>query len=811
MKAKKHSPPPGKNVATRAEAPEPLDSQLKRNFSWSGFKALLALPVSGASLAVFRIGVGLVMALEAYSLCKPNTSAIAAGTSPLQTYYTGADITFNFPYGGFEWVPLLPPKFIYAIVGLQALSALMMAAGAFYRIAAPLVFLTWGYLFVVESTRTYWQSHYYLELLVTFLMIWMPAARCYSVDAWLANRTNARTAVKTIPEWPIIVLRAQLMIAYFYAGVAKLTQDWLLDAVPVRWFLREAHVAAPYERFLSAAQFEAFKTFLQSPGLAYFLSYTGVLFDLAVGFLLLFRRTRPFALGCMIIFHAMNHFLIFDDIGWFPLLGIATALIFLDPDWPERFWRWIRKPSLPRFDKHWLIGGAIAFPFVGALLGIRPGPPAVTAKAPEQFRLGSWVLPFVVAWISLQAVIPLRHFFIPGDGRFTYEGMSFSWRLKSEMRNAWSHQLFVKDPAILSTEATGATRIDWNQWHGDKVIYREIAPGKIDWQALPEIVVILEPLAGERIIYNPRAAGVETEAEARDRLRQIWQNVYGRAPVFVGRPAALPQVLETAATALQNGGEVAEAAKINSLVSEARKLSDPSLSSVETLRIQGAVRDALDRIKSRDASGQLAALTRSLPPFLLGGEGHSTRPFLIVEDKPLFTEGPDLRIARNLWRASESTRPRQSRIQSVGAEPLLVYLQSPGPEAREALPQWSIWDSQVDSERPPYIWWNSLRDLSISKLLHSSNQAFYLRRYARRVAAVWEKEYGRRPQINAFTSMSLNGRPYQALVDPAADLASVSSRWLSHNPWINDLPPSRIPRTALERNWQGSISGVNTQ
>jgi len=430
----------------------------------------------------------------------------------------------------------------------------------------------------------------------------------------------------------------------------------------------------------------------------------------------------------------------------------------------------------------------------------------------EQFRLGSWVVPCVVAWIALQAVIPLRHFFIPGDGRFTYEGMSFSWRLKSEMRNAWSHQLFVKDPAILSTNSPGAARVDWNQWHGDKVVYREIVPGRIDWRALPEIVVILEPLAGERIIYNPLAAGIETEAEALDRLRQIWQNVYGRAPVFVGRPVPLPPVLESIRTALQNGGESAEAAKMNSLVSEARKLSDPSISSVESNRIRAAIRDALDRIKRRDASGQLAAVTRRLPPFLLAGEVHSTGPFLIVEDKPLFTEGPESRVARNLWRASESTRPSQSRIQNVGAEPLLVYLESPGPEARETLPQWAIWDSQADPERPPYIWWNSLKDLSISKLLHSSNQAFYLRRYARRVAAIWEKQYGRRPQINAFTSMSLNGRPYQALVNPSADLASVTARWLLHNPWINDLNHDRIPRAALEHDWQGlATSTIDTQ
>ena len=102
------------------------------------------------------------------------------------------------------------------------------------------------------------------------------------------------------------------------------------------------------------------------------------------------------------------------------------------------------------------------------------------------------------------------------------------------------------------------------------------------------------------------------------------------------------------------------------------------------------------------------------------------------------------------------------------------------------------------------VCWNSAKDLSRSKLIHVSNQAFFLRRYARRVAWLWEKEYGRRPAVTAWTSLSLNGRPHQELVDPKADLASVKAKWLSHNEWVFDLKTARIPREALERKWQGA-------
>jgi len=81
--------------------------------------------------------------------------------------------------------------------------------------------------------------------------------------------------------------------------------------------------------------------------------------------------------------------------------------------------------------------------------------------------------------------------------------------------------------------------------------------------------------------------------------------------------------------------------------------------------------------------------------------------------------------------------------------------------------------------------------------VHTSLQAFYLRRYARRVASLWEEEYARRPAVHALTKVSLNGRPHQLLVDPNVDLASVPVTWFGHNSWIKDLETPRIPREAL--------------
>src|SRR5213075_757095 len=84
---------------------------------------------------------------------------------------------------------------------------------------------------------------------------------------------------------------------------------------------------------------------------------------------LLIRRTRNFAMILRVLFHAINDFVIFDDIGWFPVVGVTTALIFLHPDWPERWWNWLRIRRLAKPDWNWFFAGAVLFPLVGAALG----------------------------------------------------------------------------------------------------------------------------------------------------------------------------------------------------------------------------------------------------------------------------------------------------------------------------------------------------------------------------------------------------------------------------------------------------------
>src|SRR6186713_2809824 len=123
------------NSSTKAQPAQKQSlSPHSATWNWARLKSLLARPVDGASLAFFRISAGIVMALEAYSLLRPSQST--SGRVMLDTYYTGSDVTFHFPYAWFEWLPILPAKWIYILVALLGLGGITIALGFCYRVSA---------------------------------------------------------------------------------------------------------------------------------------------------------------------------------------------------------------------------------------------------------------------------------------------------------------------------------------------------------------------------------------------------------------------------------------------------------------------------------------------------------------------------------------------------------------------------------------------------------------------------------------------------------------------------------------------------
>jgi vitamin K-dependent gamma-carboxylase-like protein len=335
----------------------------------------LFAPVDIASLVCFRIAFGALMAWEV-------TRYFSRGW--IRSYFVWP--AFHFKYYGFGWVEPWPgPGMELHFAALGAL-ALCLMFGLFYRLAAALFFLGFGYVFLLD--QTYYLNHFYLIVLLSLILVFVPAHRALSLDAW--RRPGLRAA--TAPAWALWLLRLQVGIPYFYAGLAKLNGDWL-RAEPMRMWLAE-RAALPVMGPLLATEWAP-----------YLFAYGGLVFDLAVVPALLWRPTRPFAFATALVFHGLNALLF--RIGVFPWLMIAATTLFFPPDWPRRFGLPLARPE--------------------------PAPPPAPVGLYPRQRAALAVLG---GYLAVQLLFPLRHFLYPGNVHWTEEGHRFSWHMKLRDKDA---------------------------------------------------------------------------------------------------------------------------------------------------------------------------------------------------------------------------------------------------------------------------------------------------------------------------------------------------------------------------------------
>ena len=139
--------------------------------------------------------------------------------------------TFFFKYWGAGWVPVAPEWALHVIYGALAVLALAIAVGLFYRAATILFALGFTYTQLLDVTN--YLNHYYLVVLIAWLLCFLPLHRAWSLDA--LRRPDLRTA--TAPAWCLYLIRFQIAVVYCFAGLAKLNSDWLLHAQPLNIWL----------------------------------------------------------------------------------------------------------------------------------------------------------------------------------------------------------------------------------------------------------------------------------------------------------------------------------------------------------------------------------------------------------------------------------------------------------------------------------------------------------------------------------------------------------------------------------------------
>ncbi|MFT5746737.1 MAG: hypothetical protein ACI9XO_002888 [Paraglaciecola sp.] len=331
-------------------------------------------PTEAASLAVFRIFFGLLIFCSMVRFW-------AYGW--IEKLYI--EPTFFFSYYGFEWVKPWG-EWTYLLFGICSISAILVMIGWHYRMAILTLFFSFTYIELMDKTN--YLNHYYFVSLLCFLLIFLPANAYFSVDAY----KNIKKRFQYIPQWTTWSVKLMLCIVYFYAGLAKLNSDWLMEAMPLKIWL-----TAKYDIPLLGDLF-------QQKWMHYFFSWSGALYDLTIPFILLHPRTRWFGFFLVVIFHWLTWVLF--PIGIFPIVMVFSAVIFLDGhvhQWILGLFAKVLRIKKEVFDN----GKSLVF------------------ESKKQQLFAS----VLVVFFLLQLFLPFRHLLYKNELFWTEQGYRFSWRV----------------------------------------------------------------------------------------------------------------------------------------------------------------------------------------------------------------------------------------------------------------------------------------------------------------------------------------------------------------------------------------------
>ena len=323
-----------------------------------------------APLVHFRVLFGLMMAL---SVLRFNYHGW------IESLYIKP--VFFFPY--FDWITTPSPIGVYLLFATVFLSSIGIMLGFFYRWSALLFFLSFTYIELLDKTN--YLNHYYFVSLIGFILIFLPAHRDFSLDS--LRRPKIKTT--QIPRWTTDLIKFQLALVYIFAGIAKLSPDWLFRAMPLKlWLPAQAHVPIIGPLF----------NYDITP---FIFSWGGAFYDLFIVFFLLYRPTLSLAYLAVVGFHLVTALLF--QIGIFPYVMIISTLIFFSAEAHERILNKI---------KTWM--------------NYVSSPQALIKK--ESF---SWkrLKPLLVLFVILQLLIPFRYLAYPGNLYWTEQGYRFSWRV----------------------------------------------------------------------------------------------------------------------------------------------------------------------------------------------------------------------------------------------------------------------------------------------------------------------------------------------------------------------------------------------
>ena len=353
----------------------------------------LTQKVSSSPLSVFRFFFGLLMCISILRFWSKGW---------IEELYL--EPIFHFSYFGFQWITPIG-DYTYLIFLICFISSLFVCVGFKYRLSIIMFFLSFFYIEMMDKTT--YLNHYYFISSLSFLMIFLPANSTFSIDNIIHQKQY-----KLAPKWTIDSIKFFIALVYIYAAIAKMNSDWLFDAMPLKiWMSSKYH-------------FPLFgETVFQQDWFHYFMSWSGMIYDLSIPFLLLYHRTRLVGFLLVVVFHVLTKILF--PIGMFPYIMIFSALIFFSHKTHDLI---IKKISF-------LINKISSFFYE------------------FKFRISicdyrfhkKRVLYIIVFFFLFQLLFPFRYMMYPGELFWTEQGYRFSWRVMLTEKTALTNFKIV-DP-----------------------------------------------------------------------------------------------------------------------------------------------------------------------------------------------------------------------------------------------------------------------------------------------------------------------------------------------------------------------------
>ncbi|QAA82438.1 HTTM domain-containing protein [Aequorivita sp. H23M31] len=327
--------------------------------------------IDNINLVLFRAVFGLLITIEAFG---------ALATGWVKRNLVDPPFTFNFI--GFDFLQYLQGDLMYYYFALMGIFGVFVMLGYKYRVSIIGYAILWTGAYLMQKSS--YNNHYYLMMLLCWIMAFLPAHRWFSIDA----KIHPEIKSPSMPRWVLLILILQVWIVYTYASVAKFYPSWLDATAPAL--------------FMSGKEdYWLIGDFLQLNWVHWAMAYTGIFFDLLIVPLMLWRRTRILGFVVSVFFHLFNS--VVFQIGIFPYMSIAFALFFFSPET-------LGKRFLPN-KKIYNAGEVIV---------------------PQHKNL---IVAVFSIYFLFQLGLPLRHWFFKDDVLWTEEGHRLSWRMMLRSRS----------------------------------------------------------------------------------------------------------------------------------------------------------------------------------------------------------------------------------------------------------------------------------------------------------------------------------------------------------------------------------------